>query len=128
MPYKMRPSILESDNHSQIISFNFLLWEISAWLSRVKETRDFYKPLVISFITRSIFILPSCQNRHRTHHKILPYTHNTLKFLNIFSGITSENCRTCNNDIGTCFKNRCQIVNINSAIDLDIIWKIQLIS
>ena len=55
---------------SQIISFNFLLWEISAWLSRVKETRDFYKPLVISFITRSIFILPSCQNRHRTHRSV----------------------------------------------------------
>ena len=27
-------------------------------------------PLAKSFIARSIFILPSCQNRHRTHHSV----------------------------------------------------------
>ena len=37
----------------------------------VEKTRDLQKPLVInSFIIRSVFILPSCQNRHRTHRSV----------------------------------------------------------
>ena len=38
-----------------------------------KKKRETFQPLVRNFIIRSFFILPSCQNRHRTHHSVIFY-------------------------------------------------------
>ena len=45
--------------------------EIATRLS--KKKRETIQPLVISFIIRSLFILPSCRNRHRTHRSVTFY-------------------------------------------------------
>ena len=60
--YKTNPSVVKFDNHF-LANLYFLLGQ---------KTRG-QRPLVNYFITRSFFILPSCQNRHRTHHSVIFY-------------------------------------------------------
>ena len=72
--HKTHRSIARFDNHSPVISYilPFLKSERPKASRLIASSLGhflFYRPVrtVTGLIARSLFILPSCQNRHRTH-------------------------------------------------------------
>ena len=78
-PDRKHPSVSVSDNHFPVVSYVPTFFALYVKTRGIKPlailTSSFgqflyYRPVrtVTGLIARSVFILPSCRNRHRTHH------------------------------------------------------------